>query len=243
MWLVLGLVGLAAGIISTVLGIGGGILIVPALHFGFGIPFAEATAVSLAVITFHVPLGLWTHARRGAVDWRLAAPMAITGGVGVAAGFWLQPRIPVAGLQFFFAAIMVLAAIRLITKLPVGQGTPGVAYLGTTGLLAGATSKLLGVGGGIVTVPMLSLRGVKSHTAVASSLVPVFTNAALASAAAVALGLDVSLVPPMVLGALLGAPVGTMVAHALPEIGLRRVVAGGLVAGAVYVAWRAVTMV
>lgn len=236
-WAWLALVGLGAGVLSALFGIGGGIVMVPVLHYGFGLAWAEATAVSLAAIAVLSTTGVWSHARRGAVDWRLAIPLAVGGLGGVAAGNWLQPRIGVPWMKLLFAALMAWAAWRLVRgPSPAHWHTRHPAYLVALGVLAGVVSKLLGIGGGLLTVPALTLTGTAIHVAVGSSLVPVFTNAALATAGHLARG--VALVPaiPLALGAVLGVPVGARVAHALPDVGLRRVFATGLAVAALAMA-------
>lgn len=229
--------GLLAGALSALFGIGGGFLMVPVLHYLGGLDWHVATALSLAAIAVQSPSGVWQHARRGAVDWRLAAPMAVGGAAGVAAGILIEPHAPVAGLKALFATLMLLAAWRMVAlrraqgAAPARLGDPSLLALG---VLSGTVGKLLGIGGGLVTVPALTLAGVAVHVAVGSSLVPVFTNAALASGEALATGLDWLPAVPLALGALAGVPAGARMAHALPERGLRRVFAGGLVAASLY---------
>lgn len=210
---------------------------VPVLHYGFGFTWAHATGVSLAAIALTAPLSVLAHARRGAVQWALAVPMALGGLAGVAAGQWLQPRIEVPWLKVLFAFIMGLAAWRLLQK-PTSPRwhTRHPAYLVLLGAVAGLISKLLGIGGGLLTVPALALTGTAIHAAVGSSLVPVFTNAAVATADQLANDMDLFGALPLATGAFLGIPLGARLAHALPDAGLRRVFAGGLIAAGILVA-------
>ena len=231
-------VGLLAGVLSTLFGIGGGLVMVPVLHYVGGLEFRYATALSLLCIAIQSPTGVWHHARRGAVDWKLAAPLALTGMAGVALGVWLEPRVPVPWLKLLLAVLMGLAAYRMVAKVPVRADghRPALPYLALVGVLAGVTSNLLGIGGGLITVPMLALAGVPVHVAVGSSLVSVFTNAALASGESLASGLHWLPAVPLAIGGLAGAPFGARLAHSLDERGLRRVFAGALVLGALYIA-------
>jgi uncharacterized protein len=231
--------GAAAGVLSSLFGIGGGIVLVPVLHYLLGFEWAEATQLSLVAIMVQSPTGVWQHARRGAVDWRVAIPLSVAGLVGVLIGDALQPHIAVAWLKVLFATLMALAAARLALPQPDVHGGPvkrlGLPGLAALGLFAGIIAKLLGIGGGLVTVPVLTLTGLPVHLAVGSSLVPVFTNAAVASAQAFAHGLDWLPAVPLALGALAGVPSGARMAHALKEQGLRRVFAVGLVVAALYI--------
>jgi uncharacterized protein len=233
----LALVGVAAGFLSALFGIGGGIVMVPLLHYGLGVPWHMATAYSLMAIAIMAPWAVYQHGARKAVDWRIGGYLALGGAVGVAAGAWLEPRVPVPGLKLLFAGLMAFAAYRLVAR-PVGprveaHGTP---FLVALGVACGVTAKLLGIGGGLISVPALALTGTAIHVAVGSSLVPVFTNGAAATAIGLAAGLDLWNGVPMAAGGLLGIPLGAAAAHAMPAAGLKRVFAAALVLAAVAIA-------
>lgn len=237
---ILGLVaaGVLAGGLSSLFGIGGGIILVPLLHYAFGFAWVEATQLSLVAIMVQSPTGVWQHARRGAVDWRVALPLALAGLVGVFLGAALQPLVAVPWLKVLFAVLMGLAALRLAwPQAPVAADARRLGLVGlyALGLFTGIVAKLLGIGGGLITVPVLTLNGLAVHLAVGSSLVPVFTNAAIASGQALAQGLDWLPAVPLAMGALVGVPFGARLAHSLKEQGLRRVFAGGLVLAALYI--------
>jgi hypothetical protein len=261
---VLVVTGLAAGFISGLMGVGGGIVMTPVLHYAIGLAWPDAVALSLLVIAVQSPVGVWRHHRRGAVRLRLAWPIVAGGVVGVAVGVWLEPRIGVPWLKIAFAALMLGAGYRLVagdddrrrarrgtsaaTTANDGQAAttpsarppapdsagpgaaPGAVPLAALGVAAGVVSRLLGVGGGIVTVPMLALTGIAAHVAVGTSLVAVWTNAALASSVNLAQGLAWQAGIPLAVAAIAGAPLGVRAAHALPERALRTVVSGGLAA-------------
>ncbi len=229
--------GLAAGFLSSLFGIGGGIILVPVLHYVLGFEWHAATALSLAVIVVQSPTGIYHHARRGAVSWPLAVPLAAGGLAGVFLGAWLEPRLGVPWLKLLFALLMALAAVRLArAPRPHAEHPRSPVVLAALGVASGVVAKLLGIGGGLLTVPVLALLGVPVHVAVGSSLVPVFTNAAVATGINLADGLALlRLAPPLIVGGLAGVPLGARAAHALPEQGLRRVFAAGLALAAVYV--------
>lgn len=243
----LALVGLLVGVVSSLFGIGGGILMVPVLHYVGKIEFHVATALSLLVIAVQSPTGVWQHARRAAVDWRVATALVAGGVIGVGGGILVEPHAPVAGLKLLFAVLMALAAWRLVAHLPVAAPAvgpagatatvsgPGLPFLLGLGFLAGFVSKLLGIGGGLLTVPVLTMAGVPVHVAVGSSLVPVFSNAAFATAESLAGGFPWHPAIPLALGALCGVPAGAAIAHRLDARGLSRVFAGGLVVAALYI--------
>ncbi len=230
------LAGLAAGAVSGLMGVGGGIVMTPVLHYVLKQPWHEAVALSLFAISLQSPLGLFRHYRKGAVSWRLALPLVLGGAFGVAAGVWLEPRIGVPWLKLGFAAAMVFAAVRLVQRPRTGGAHLAWPALAFIGVGAGVISRLLGIGGGLVTVPLLALSGVAIHVAVGSSLAPVFTNAAVATLGNV--GRDLPWLGGLLMAAfaLAGAWVGVEAAHKLPERGLRGLFAGALMILAVYVA-------
>ncbi len=234
--LVLLVLGLAAGVISALFGVGGGLIVVPALHYLFGVDFRVATVLSLAAICLQSPFGVYQHAQRGAVSWRLGGWMAVGGAVGVAAGLWLQQRLSVAGLKLTMAVLMLFGAWRMVSAPPQPrvEARSGAA-VAAIGVVAGTASRLLGIGGGLLTVPLLALDGVPMHTAVGSSLVPVFTNSLLAAAVATAGGADVRPALWIGAGALAGSPLGVRLAHRLPAKQLKRAFAAGLTLAALYI--------
>lgn len=235
-WLFLA-VGLAAGVCSGLFGIGGGIVMTPVLHYGLGLPWSHAVALSLLAIALQSPVGVWLHARRGAVRWAMGAWLAAGGALGVALGAWLIARIGTPWLKLAFALLMAGAAARLAGRPPAPRAEVAhpAAHAGL-GLGAGIVSRLLGIGGGLLTVPVLALWGTPMHQAVGTSLVAVFTSAALASGATLAAGAAGVEGLWMGLGALAGSALGVRLAHALPATGLRRAFAVVLVAAAAFVA-------
>ncbi len=230
------LAGVAAGFVSGLMGVGGGIVMTPVLHYILKQPWHEAVALSLFAIALQSPLGLYRHHRKGAVSWRLALPLVAGGAAGVVVGVWLEPRIGVPWLKLAFAGAMVFAAVRLIQRPRLGHAHLRAPVLAGIGFGAGVISRLLGIGGGLVTVPVLALSGVAIHVAVGSSLVPVFSNAAVATLGNV--GRDLPWLGGLLMAgfALAGAWMGVESAHKLPETGLRRIFAGALFALAAYVA-------
>lgn len=230
------LTGALAGFLSALFGIGGGIIMVPVLHYVLGVPWHAATADSLLAITLMAPFGVLQHARRGAVQWRLGAWMAGGGAVGVFVGQALEPHVPVAALKLLFAGLLGLAAWRMVAgPAHVRLHTQHPSLLLLLGLVCGVSAKLLGIGGGLISVPVLTMLGTPIHVAVASSLVPVFSNGAVASAAKLAQGAFLGLGVILAAGGLAGIPLGARAAHALDAGRLKRVFAVALVAAALYI--------
>lgn len=116
--MVLGLVvvGLAAGVVSAVLGVGGGIVFVPALAILFAFDQHLAQGTSLAVIVPTTLVGAYTHARAGRVVWPLAVPLAIGGVLGGVTGAQLALSLDDVLLRRLFALFLAVIALRMLGK-------------------------------------------------------------------------------------------------------------------------------
>jgi uncharacterized membrane protein YfcA len=107
------LLGAAAGVLSGMFGVGGGILFVPTLSLVVGLSHLSAEATSLAAIIPVVAVGAWQQQRVGNVRWRAALTIGVTSAVGVAAGVALASALSDATLERLFAGLLVVIAARL----------------------------------------------------------------------------------------------------------------------------------
>jgi uncharacterized membrane protein YfcA len=256
--------GLAAGTLAGLLGIGGGLVLVAALAWILplrGFP-ADATmqvalATSLATIVFTSLSSTRAHWRRGAVRWPLVAwltPGLLAGGVaGAVLATWLPSRL----LAVFVAVYCLLSAWQLAlgrtraaaqAAAQVGRGLLAIA-----GVVIGAVSAVVGIGGGSMTVPLLVWRGVVPVQAVATSAACGFAIAVASVAGyvfaprAAAFALPAGTVGyvywpaalAMAVTSVLSAPLGASWAHRLPPTRLRQVFAAFLVLIAAMMGWAA----
>jgi uncharacterized membrane protein YfcA len=155
-------VGVIAGFTSGLFGVGGGIVIVPALVMVAGFPHKLATGTSLGAIVPISVAGIVGYATAGEVDWAAAACVAVGAVVGAVAGTRWLLRISTPVLQLGFATAMALTAAKMFVDDGSGTGrsdlTVGMAAaLVALGLASGVLAGLLGVGGGIIIVPVLTL--------------------------------------------------------------------------------------
>lgn len=154
--------GLGAGLLSGMFGVGGGVVIVPALVLMLGYPQRLASGTSLAAIVPVATVGVISYAVSGDVQWIAALILAAGAVVGAQVGTWLLPRLPVRALQLGFSAFLVAVIVSLFLVIPT-RGEPFtvtwfvVLGLVGLGLVTGVLSGLLGVGGGIIIVPSLML--------------------------------------------------------------------------------------
>lgn len=181
--------GALAGVLSGLLGIGGGLVLGPALALR-GTPLPRATGTALAVVLpvacVAVLTELWLEPRQLLV-W-LALALALGGQLGAPCGRAILARLPRGGLRAAFIALLVYAAARNLgwfgglpaasEALVHGAVAENLVAVGL-GVLAGVAAVLFGVGGGVVMVPgMVLLLGIDVRTAMATSLLAMIPTAA-----------------------------------------------------------------
>ena len=172
------LTGALAGLMAGLLGIGGGLVIVPALALLFaGQGFAQgalmhfAVGTSLATIVLTAISSLLAHHRRGSVLWPAVRGMAPGIVLGALAGAWLARQVSSPGLALVFGVFEILVALQLLVdRQPAAhRALPGTAGLGIAGGVIGTVSALLGIGGGTLTVPFLLWNRVDIRKAVGTA--------------------------------------------------------------------------
>lgn len=156
----LALVGVLAGFFSGLFGVGGGIVIVPLLVLALGFEQRLASGTSLTAILPTAVAGSIGYAANGDVDWTAAGCLAAGAVVGSIIGTALLERISQAWLRWAFIAFQVIMAVSLFLTVPDRGGVMDYNVMGIlamlgVGLFTGILSGLLGVGGGVIVVPVL----------------------------------------------------------------------------------------
>jgi hypothetical protein len=153
-------IGLASGFFAGLFGIGGGILIVPALVVILGLDQRKAVGTSLLAILPAATISAMIYASSGNVDLVVSAVLAVGAVTGAQLGAWVLTRISRKAAQWVFVGFLIVMIVQLILVLP-DRGAAfqldlvkGVGLL-LLGLLAGTLSAILGIGGGGVVVPVL----------------------------------------------------------------------------------------
>jgi len=181
-WLLSTLSGLAAGLLSGVFGIGGGVVLVPMLGLVLGLGQHDAQGMTLAILL--LPVGLAAvveYHRAGYVRWRLVLPLVAGFLLGVWLGSEAATAVPERPLRLVFVAFLVVLAVRnwraagsrggavAAAEPPAARAAAGHAlWIGAVG---GAASGLLGVGGAVLMIPLLvAVLGLKQHEAQGTSL-------------------------------------------------------------------------
>src|SRR5918996_72632 len=169
-------VGLAAGFMAGLFGVGGGILIVPALLLIMRMDQRLAHGTSLAAVLPIAVASTLGYALDDAVDWPVAALLAAGAVAGAGVGTHVLPLVPQRALAVAFTGLMLATAVRMLLDHSDAGGradlTVGTAVaLVAVGVAAGIIAGLLGVGGGIILVPaMVVLFGIPPAVAKGTSL-------------------------------------------------------------------------
>lgn len=241
------LTGAVGGLLAGLLGIGGGIVIVPALYFlfrwqGFSSDHLMhlAVATSLATIIVTAAASSRAHHRRGAVDWPVIVQLLPGIVVGTVAGALLVRGLASDWLRLLFGLFEIVVALQIIfnSRPKAARGLPGRIGLGVAGTAIGTLSALLGIGGGTLTVPFLLWCNVTIHRAVATSAACGLPIALVATLTLIIAGWSVAGLPAhsfgfvywpaalvIVIATFFTAPLGARLAHALPVVALKRVFA------------------
>ncbi|MFH0914605.1 MAG: sulfite exporter TauE/SafE family protein [Chloroflexota bacterium] len=239
--LILMATGLVGGFASGMLGIGGGIIMVPVQYLLFnslmGLPtdtaIKLALGTNLAVILLTVASGAWRHSRKGAVWWRAAVFLGCFATLGSVIGATIATHLPGEVLKVALGLIISLVSLRMLISKPLQSDQEPkdnlwlwAAWAFPLGLLTGT----LGIGGGALVVPVLVLvLKFPLHKAIATSLGMMLFTSAGAATSFILNGLGASHLPAYSLGyvhlpswlllgvsSMLTAQLGAIAAHRLP---------------------------
>jgi uncharacterized membrane protein YfcA len=259
-WVLLLILGTFTGVLSGLLGIGGGLLMVPALTV-FGVPLVQATATSLVGVFLSSVSGSLRNLNAGELNWRVSLLLAAFGIITAQVGAWLGDRLPDAVLSLAFAGLLLVTIYLMQLRQQLKQvqhkhmaqsADHETSQLPSTslqikpiagiGLLAGLLSGLFGVGGGVVMVPLQMLfLGETIKAAVRTSLGAIVAIAISGLAQHTWNG-NVLWVPGICLGAggILGAQAGTRLLPRLPDRTVNLLFRLFLIGLATYMAIRAI---
>jgi uncharacterized protein len=271
--------GVLAGLVGSLLGLGGGILIVPLLTLGFGLPLIKAIGVSLVCVIVTSGAAAGVYLERRVANLRLGMTLELFTAIGALGGGLVAFLLPESVLELIFTGLLVYVAVTMARRTdrpaavepaaakPVpdpdaavdadpdaADAAPGAGAtfadslsgadyrlrrlrLGALGsVIAGVASALLGIGGGLVKVPVMHMiMGVPLRVATATSNLMIGITAS-ASAIIYLLrgGIDPYAAAPTAIGVFLGASVGSRIAHRIDL----RILRGLFVAILLYTAWQ-----
>ncbi|MGB3681494.1 MAG: sulfite exporter TauE/SafE family protein [Rubrobacteraceae bacterium] len=226
--LLLAVIGVVGGVLSGLVGIGGGIIFVPGLIFAGGWTIQEAVAASLVIIVFSSLSGTIRNASsEDPVNWRMAGLLSLVVAPSSLIGVAVSRVSPETVVEVVFS--LLLLALAYPTSRGGGSSVGGggrklpLPLTIIAGVFVGALSGLVGVGGGVMLVPLMVLGlGLEVKTAVSTSLAVVLFTSFVGASGYILTGFsDVLSLPPLVIGAIVGAWLGVRVRDPLPEDKLR----------------------
>ena len=237
------LAGIATGIMSGTFGVGGAVISTPAIR-ALGCSAALAVGTTLPSILPGAITGSWRYRQGELIQWKVVAFTAPSGIVAAILGAWVSPRVPGDGhiLMVLTALLLMWSSINMIRSGPLRElrelrdsvknvhdktnFRSSQSFLATlTGLVAGSLSGLLGVGGGIVMVPLFRRwLGLPMKNAVATSLICVGCFAVPGTIThAIEGGIDWRFAIWLTIGVVVGAPFGSKMALKMSDKKLQRV--------------------
>ena len=238
------LTGTVVGFLAGLLGIGGGLVIVPVLssvlliYVGAEAPVVHmAIATSLATIAITSLSSVRAHHQHGAVRWDIFSKLGIGVLIGAFIGGWVSQYFDSRTLAIIFGILEVFIAINmLMAKKPnPSRELPGPMANTLVGVLIGKLSSIVGIGGGTLTTPYLVWNNVSMHQAIATSTAVSLPVAIAGSIGYVLAGMDAHHLPAystgylywpaffgIVVMSVLTAPIGAKMAHRLPVKPLKR---------------------
>ena len=245
-WPIYLLLGAIVGFFAGLLGIGGGLIMVPVLTFIFGTQHFPpdrilhlALGTTMAAIIFTSVSSLRTHHAHGAVNWQIVK--YITPGIiiGTLGGATLVSALPSRVLSIIFVVFIYYAATQMLLKTTPkpSRMLPGRLGMFGAGGLIGAISSLVAIGGGLLTVPFLSICNVRLQHAIGTAAAVGFPIAVAGTIGYIANGMaqpqplpEYSLgyvyLPALgwvVLASMLTAPLGAKTTHIVQTAMLRKI--------------------
>jgi len=228
--LFLGIIGVVGGMLSGLVGVGGGIVFVPGLLYVGGWRIQDAVAASLVIIIFSSLSGTIRNARsEDPVNWRVAGLLSLAVAPSSLIGVLISRVSPEVVVEVAFASLLIALAY------PTARGRGDydsdrkdipLPLVFLAGIFIGTLSGLVGVGGGVVMVPLMVLgMGLTTKQAVSTSLAVVMFTGLVGAAGYVATGFrdmqELLSLPPLIIGSVIGAPLGVRVRDWLPESAVR----------------------
>jgi len=234
-------VGLGAGALGSMLGVGGGIIMVPALTF-LGLPPAQTASTSLIAVASTSVSSTIEYSRQKRIDYRLGLELGIFAIPGAVLGAILSEYLSEGSFRLYFGILLILTGIYILYKNSILKNAAAkkrsialraAVFAATFG--AGIISSLFGVGGGVIFVPamMLVLGLTVQRAAPTSQLTLMMTSIAGVLTHAALLHPDYLQALALSAGAFAGAQIGARVSRTAKEVLLQRLLGLVLIAVAV----------
>ena len=232
------LAGAVAGTLAGLFGIGGGTIIVPVIVIALGaegvsadVGIKIAVGTSLATIAVVALPSIYIHHRQGAIEWSVFWQLMPWILLGAVVGAVIVDLLPGRVLYIVFVVFLVIAALNAAIGTVGGRrNLPGLPGMAGMGLVNGAVSSMMGIGGGVMNVPFFTYCSMPVRNAVATAAATGMPLAFVSAVVYAIVGLDEFGIPEnsfgyinlpvfagIVSAGLLFAPLGARLAHVLPE--------------------------
>jgi uncharacterized membrane protein YfcA len=224
------LFGLLAGALGGLMGVGGGILLVPLLVHALRMGQHEAQGTSLAFVTVTAIVAAALYFHQGNIDVALSLYLSLGAVPGVLLGAALARRMTARRLRQSFGILILLTAVRILVAVPANAGPPSpwpAVVNVLLGLVVGALAGLLGVGGGTILVPVLVLaEGYPQHVAQGVSLLMILPTGIVGAISHARHGHVLrTILPALMAGGALGGLLGAFLANRIESAVLSRLFA------------------
>jgi uncharacterized membrane protein YfcA len=224
------LFGLLAGALGGLMGVGGGIILVPLLVHALRVGQHEAQGTSLVFITATALVAALAYLRGGSLDLALATWLSLGAVPGVLLGAALARRIAAHRLRQAFGLLILATAIRILASAPLHTAMGGLwapPWNVLLGVAVGAAGGLLGIGGGTILVPILVLgERIPQHMAQGVSLLMILPTGIAGGWSHARHGHVLrGLLPALMAGGAIGALLGALLAHWIDARSLSRLFA------------------
>lgn len=223
--LFLGVIGVVGGVLAGLVGVGGGIVFVPGLVYVAGWNIKEAVAASLVIIIFSSITGTIRNARsEDPVNWRVAGILSLAVAPASLIGVAVSRVSSDTVVEIVFSVILLLLAYPTARERPEFDESKKISlpWVFVAGIFIGALAGLVGVGGGVVMVPLMVLgMGLGTKRAVSTSLAVIMFTGVVGSIGYIATGFrgaeQLLSLPPLIVGSMIGAWIGVKIRDPLPE--------------------------
>src|ERR1700676_3910925 len=240
-------IGVVASIFGSIVGLGGGFVIIPVLRIVFGVPPAQVAGTSLLMVLANTAASTFGYLRARSIDLRLAAPFTLGAVPGSIIGVFAVKRFTPSGFDFAYGVVLIVLAIlvvrrRSVTSRDATERTfahdPRIGVI--AGFGTGFFSSLFGIGGGVVLIPLLLIAARMPPHVVTATSAFVVTATAPVGVLTHALGGDIDwpATVPLVLGGIVGGAIGPRLARRVSSPRLLTLVACAFIAAAIALALR-----
>ena len=255
-FVIFGVVGIITGTMAGLFGVGGGLIIVPVMHFimtsngleeSLAMPLSIGTALACIIVTSSS--AAYSHYQKGSLSVKRFSQLTVGMLVGAGFGASFVINVDTEILKIMLAIFVSIMAFRLFIdiKMPKVRKEPNFLFFNFSGGLIGYVSSIFGIGGGVFSVPLLKISGMEMKKAVGTGAACAFPIALLSSTSYLLLGLNTTGLPeysigyvyiPGVMGIVIFsfffAKLGARLAHKMKDNFLQFLFAAHLVPVAIY---------